>query len=204
MPAPLGVGRASVVSHSDFLGGKKVNRSLAFVIVATVLGLAACTSAPAQDIAAGRPSGTAPAITDQPQQVVNTDTRLGYGSLKLGMTLEEARATGLTDLTWDSDGDGACVGDEEVAISKRYGVVRITLPAEAKTSRRIGIGSTYAEVKKAYPNVSAYRAGWSASIADNAGYSFIGSSKTEQFTDTDKVVHIKLHTYNADCSMYLL
>ncbi|WP_330271659.1 hypothetical protein OG205_31940 [Lentzea sp. NBC_00516] len=182
-----------------------MSRSLVFVIIAAALGLAACTTAPAPNTAAERPAGTAATtITDQPKNVVNTDTRLGYGSLKLGMTLEDARATGLTDLTWDSEGDGACVGDDAVAISKRYGVVRITLPAEAKTSKGIGIGSTYAAVKKAYPTVSAFRAGWSASIAENAGYSFIGSSETDQFADTDKVVHIKLHTYNADCSMYLL
>ncbi|MFI6100729.1 hypothetical protein ACIA8G_34700 [Lentzea sp. NPDC051213] len=159
-----------------------MNRSLVLVTIAAALGLAACTSTPAQEQnaapAAEQPAGTAPTtsevtatVSDQPQaqNVAKTDSRLGYGALKLGMTLDEARSAGLTTLTWDSPGDGTCVGDDKVAISKKYGVVRISLPADARTSKGIGVGSTYAEVKRAYPNASEYRAGWSASIADNAG-----------------------------------
>lgn len=61
-------------------------------------------------------------------------------------------AAGLTDLTWNSPGETDRVADGEAAISRQHGVERITLPAEAKTSNGIGVGSTFAEVKRAYPN----------------------------------------------------
>ena len=130
------------------------------------------------------------------------DSHLGdvHPALKLGMTLEEARAAGLTDLTWESPGDNACVADAEVAISKKHGVVRITLPWDAETSKGIGVGSTFAEVKRAYPNAFEYREGWSAKVDDNIGYAFLGSRKADHFADTDKVVRIKLSTNNPDCS----
>jgi hypothetical protein len=138
--------------------------------------------------------------------VVNVDNRVGYGALKLGMTLEEARAAGLTGLTWDSpQSDGTCVANLNVAISKKFGVVRISLPAEAKTYMGIGVGSTFAEVKRAYPDASEYRAGWSARVGDNASYSFIGGSTADgHFADTDKVVRIRLTANDADCITAML
>lgn len=145
-------------------------------------------------------------VVDQPvaQAVAKTDNRVGYGALKLGMTLEEARAAGATNLTWESEGDGTCVGDAKVAISKLHGVVRITLPAGAKTSKGIGVGSTFGEVKRLYPGASEYRDGWSASLDRNSHYAFIGSPTGEHFADADKVFKIKLASNNADCSMYML
>ncbi|MFJ8960074.1 hypothetical protein ACIRG5_11870 [Lentzea sp. NPDC102401] len=190
---------------------------LALVAAVAVSGIAACTSAPSlkQDSAPATelPSATPPAVvtevvtatvTNPPQAVVKVDGRPGYGALKLGMTLDEARAAGLTDLTWDSDGDGLCVADDQVAISKKYGVVRITLPLDARTSKGIGVGSTFAEVKNAYQAASEYRAGWSARIGDNASYSFIGSGKLDHFPDSDEVVLIKLGSSTTDCSLALL
>ncbi|GHH48918.1 hypothetical protein [Lentzea cavernae] len=182
-----------------------MNRSAVLIAIVAAFGLSACTStsAPEQNSA---PAVEQPAENTPPpaRNVAEVDNRLGYGALKLGMTLEEATAAGLTDLTWDSDGDGLCVGDDEVAISKKYGVVRITLPKEAKTSKGIGVGSTFAEVKRAYPSSSEYRAGWSSPIDYTAGYAFIGSSRTEHFTDTDEVVQITMGLSGADCAMYLL
>ncbi|MFJ5987695.1 hypothetical protein [Lentzea sp. NPDC092896] len=190
---------------------------LALIVAVAVSGIAACTSTPApkQNSAPATelPSATPPAVvtevvtatvTNPPQAVVKVDNRPGYGALKLGMTLDEARAAGLTDLTWDSDGDGICVADDEVAISKKYGVVRITLPLDARTSKGIGVGSTFAEVKDAYQAASEYRSGWSARISDNASYAFLGSGKLDHFPDTDEVVLIKLGSSNADCALALL
>lgn len=204
-----------------------MNSSIKIAIVAAVAvaGLAACTSAPEQNAPVAQspspsssqsPSSTPgtppPAVVTEivtqtvtnpplPQAVVKTDNRPGYGALKLGMTLDEARATGQTNLTWESDGDGTCVGDSKVAISKKYGVVRITLPADAKTSKGIGVGSTFAEVKKAYPDASAYRAGMSAGFDSNTFYSFLGS---EYVSDSEKVVGIKIGSRAVDCSMSML
>ncbi|WP_189156554.1 hypothetical protein [Lentzea pudingi] len=143
-------------------------------------------------------------VTNPPQAVVKVDDRLGYGGLKLGMSLEEARAAGLTDLTWNSAGEKDCVADGKVAISRKHGVERITLPAEAKTSKGIGVGSTFAEVKRAYPNASEYRAGWSAQVADNAVYAFVGGIKLVHFADTDHVVRIKLTATTVQCAMAFL
>ena len=184
----------------------KNSMKLAFFAALAVAGIAACTSAPAPvHNAAPQTSSTPQTATNTPNAnvVVKTDNRIGYGPIKLGMTLDEARAAGLTDLTWESTGDDHCVVDETLAISKRYGIVRITLPADAKTSKDIGVGSTFAEVKKAYPNASEYRhdkygysfIGWSALLNDKVEYAFLGEQK---------VVRIKLLARDADCSMAYL
>ncbi|MDX3657874.1 hypothetical protein PV646_11230 [Streptomyces sp. ID05-26A] len=193
---------------------------IAFVAALAVAGIAACTSAPEQNAAPAR-STTAPSsatpppvqvvtevvtatVTNPPQAVVKVDNRLGYGGLKLGMSLEEAHAAGLTDLTWGGPGEKNCVADGEVAISRQYGVERITLPAEARTSKGIGVGSTFAEVKRAYPHASEYRAGWSAQVADNVVYAFVGGIKRVHFADTDHVVRIKMTATTVQCAMAFL
>jgi hypothetical protein len=143
----------------------------AFFAVVAFAGISACTATPA------------------PQY------QIGYGEIKLGTTLDEARAAGLTELTWQSDGD-ICVADDKLAISKRYGVVRISLPPDAKTSNGIGVGSTFAEVRNAYPNAAEFRSGWSALLNDKVEYAFLG--------DANKVVRVKLISRDADCSMAYL
>lgn len=177
---------------------------LAFFAAVAVAGIAACTSAPApvHNAAPQTSSSTPQTVTEPPKATVavKVDNRIGYGPIKIGMTLDEARAAGLTELTWQSDGDDLCVADDELAISKRYGVVRISLPVDARTSAGIGVGSTFADVKKAYPKASAYRSGWSARVNDTVGYSFLG----EPDSDANKVVRVKLISRDADCSMAYL
>jgi hypothetical protein len=143
---------------------------------------------------------TQPATNPPPQAVTKADNRIGYGSLKLGMTLEEARAAGLTNLSWENSAEPNCAGDDRIAVSKKYGIERITLPSEAKTSKGIGVGSTFGDVRKAYPDASEYRAGWSASIDANAHYAFLG----EPGSDANKVSTIKIGANNVDCSMAFL
>lgn len=145
---------------------------LVFVATLAVVGIAACTSAPA---------------------VVADD----HGALKLGMSLDEARAAGLTTLAFESDRGNECVADDKIAVSRRFGVERISLPVDARTPKGIGVGSTFGDVKKAYPNATEYRAGLSARVDDHALYSFQG----EPGSDANKVVRIKLGARDVHCSM---
>ncbi|KJK47538.1 hypothetical protein UK23_20045, partial [Lentzea aerocolonigenes] len=124
--------------------------------------------------------------------------------LKLGMTLEEARAAGLTTLTWENAAEAECVADDRIAVSKKYGIERITLPSQAKTSKGIGVGSTFGDVRKAYPAASEYRAGWSVSIDANAHYAFLGELTNERFGEADKVTKIKIGANDVYCSMAFL
>ncbi|MEU0879973.1 hypothetical protein ABZ345_15325 [Lentzea sp. NPDC005914] len=187
-----------------------MNRSLILVSAAAALALAACTSTPDSNSAPApttSTSSTTPVVTEvvtqtvtnppAPDAVTKVDGRIGYGATKLGMTLDEARAAGLTKLTWEGSVDAGCAADDKIAVSKKYGIERITLPKDAKTSKGIGVGSTFAEVKKAYPDASEYRAGWSASIDTNAHYAFLG----EPGSDANKVVAIKIGASNVECSM---
>lgn len=191
-----------------------MNRSLILVSAAAALALSACTSTP-QSSSAPAPSSTPtptspvvtevvtqpppPPVTNEPQAVTKPDGRLGYGSLKLGMTLEEARAAGLTKLTWE-DADAGCAADDRIAVSQKHGIERIMLPAEAKTSKGIGVGSTFGDVRKAYPAASEYRSGWSVTIDTNAHYAFLG----EPGSDANKVVKIKIDANDVDCPMAFL
>ncbi|MFC3899187.1 hypothetical protein ACFOWZ_47645 [Lentzea rhizosphaerae] len=168
---------------------------IAFVsAVAAALGLTACTSTPDQNAAAQTPASTpstsviteveTATVTNPPEQA---DSRPGYGALKLGMTLEEARATGQTNLSF-SEGNPFCVADGTVAISKQDGVSRITLPADGRTSKGIAIGYGIDQVRMAYPNAQEYRAGLSAQL-DGYSYAFV--------IENDSVVAIKLLSNNA-------
>ncbi|MFS8100297.1 hypothetical protein LFM09_24515 [Lentzea alba] len=204
-----------------------MNRSLVLVTIAAALGLAACTNAPAseqnaapapqtQSSTPGTSTPAPPVVTEvvtstvtnppAPQAVTaKTDNRVGYGALKLGMTLDEARAAGLTKLTWEHEnGDSTCVSDGKVTFSKKYGVVMIALPADAKTSKGIGIGSTYAEVKKAYADATSYRGGYSAKIDNASHYSFKGDEPGYGGTDASKVEAITIGASVVDCAMFLL
>ncbi|NGY61722.1 hypothetical protein G7043_22600 [Lentzea sp. NEAU-D13] len=135
----------------------------------------------------------------QPESLVKIDNRLGYGALKLHMTPEEAVAAGLEGLELEP-GAGACSIAENVAISRKYGIERITLPAESTTSLGIGVGSTVADVKKAYPNAKPFRGGFSVELNDTGGYTFSVTSKLNgPFADTDKVEAVKLMASLVEC-----
>lgn len=183
------------------------------LIAAIAAGIAACTSAPApEQQAAPAPttrttSSTTPppaVVTEvvtstvanppKPQAVVKIDDRPGYGALKLGMTLEEARAAGLPGLTLDEHPD-ACSVHGDIAISRKHGIERITLPEGARTSAGIGVGSYVAEMKRAYPNAWQYNSGFIAELNSVSKYAF----RTNAFTDTDKIFHIKLLAARVNC-----
>lgn len=198
---------------------------VAFIAAVAIAGIAACTpsqnAAPATSTESSAPGTTAPSSTSpstsvvtevvtstvtppaQPQAVAKTvDNRPGYGVLKLGMTPPEAEAAGQV-VNWGIDGDPYCRSNDKVAISLKYGIVRITLPVEAKTSAGIGVGSTYADVKKAYPAATEYRAGYSVKLQGYV-YQFQGAGNIDHFKDTDKVKQIRILAHETDCSFAVL
>ncbi|GGU21528.1 hypothetical protein [Lentzea flava] len=84
----------------------------------------------------------------------------GVGALVLGMSEADALKTkSLVEPSTPADPEGKCVAyattsvpdNNAVIISPARGIVRLTLPSIAKTQRGIGVGSTVAEVKAAYP-----------------------------------------------------
>ncbi|MFI6100683.1 hypothetical protein ACIA8G_34470 [Lentzea sp. NPDC051213] len=196
---------------------------IAFVAAIAAVGMAACTSAPNSENNAAPTSSTPTSASSQipppsvvtevvtqtvtnppkPQAVAKkVDNRPGYGALKLGMTLDEARATGMIgDL---GDYQSGCASNGVVAISKKHGVERITLPRDAKTSAGIGVGATYADVKRAYPNASEFNKGYSARITGAAVEFQSKINAYMPYKDSDTVDRIKLLALDVDCSFALL
>ncbi|GLY48130.1 hypothetical protein [Lentzea sp. NBRC 102530] len=151
----------------------------------------------AETTAVTNPAGVPlPEQPEQPEALVQVDERIGYGRLKLGMSVDEAVAVGLTGLNWGPNGNVTCTGAQNVAISKKYGIERITLPAGARTSRGIGVGSTVADVKRAYANAVPTRMGLAAQLNSVGGYQF----STYGNSDDDEIVEIKIIANRIDCA----
>ncbi|WP_433514150.1 hypothetical protein ACQP2T_00095 [Nonomuraea sp. CA-143628] len=107
-------------------------------------------------------AGVAPAANAAPAQKATLGP-FGYGSLKLGMTEAQAKATGLivrkrikaptTCATYDLKTQRYSGDRAGLFISKKQGVVTISGPGTVKTPQGIGRGSTPAQLKAAYPNL---------------------------------------------------
>ncbi|MEV6241712.1 hypothetical protein [Lentzea sp. NPDC051838] len=195
-----------------------MNRSLVLVAAAAALVLSACTSTPDSSPApTSTPESTStppPVVVTEmvtqtvtnppkPDAVVQTDNRLGYGPLKLGMTLDEVKATGMAPADFGAEERLGCWVSREVVVSKKLGLVLIKLPADARTSAGIGVGSTVADVKKSYPEAKEYRDGFETKLGADASLAFLSISKTNSmfFADNDEIVAIKILANGADCAM---
>ncbi|MER7133601.1 hypothetical protein [Streptosporangium saharense] len=86
----------------------------------------------------------------------------GYGAVKLGMTVTQAKKTG--DVVKKLPGDGGCSGWDlknfptpkdavGVYISPNVGLAAIFAAKGMRTPEGIGIGSTAKQVKTAYPQI---------------------------------------------------
>lgn len=129
---------------------------------------------------------------------------LGYGALTLGMTAEQALATGLIVPDMEGTGPG-CTGYDladrptppdnwSVVISPNYGLVTINDKTGIPTPEGIAVGSTFAQTKAAYPDITAYTNEHRAAVPGNttAIYTF-------SFGPDHRLNHLALEDPRQDC-----
>jgi hypothetical protein len=183
-----------------------MNRSIVLAAV-TAFTVAACTATPEPDRATSTPPAPGPATSVVTEVVTHTvtnpakpDDRVGYGALKLGMTLEEAKATGLAGTDFHVVRDGQCTYNDRITVTAGGGVERIVLPKDARTSAGIAAGSTLADVKKAYPNATEDGLGYFAEIPGDARFLFETADTLVPRQPADQVTTIKLFKRRLDCT----
>jgi hypothetical protein len=125
----------------------------AYALALSLLALAACQQDPPPQGAQG---SFVPPLTVE-----------GYGDMRIGMTLAEARLVSgqaMTNEALEPDVPGACNeqqytttdGDQIWLMFEGDKLTRVTASSEApraRTTENVGVGSTGAEVRAAYPNV---------------------------------------------------
>jgi hypothetical protein len=136
-------------------------------------------------------------------QVLGPD---GYGDLKLGMTAAEVDATGLATLQPYADPGAACQtmsiagwgqtvnptisGDVHGFVSKLHGLAIIYAQPGMHTPEGIGVGSTVAEVKAAYGDLTGSDA-YNTTPVNGISYFFL--------TDGAKVTAFQIELADEDC-----
>lgn len=132
----------------------------------------------------------------------------GYGALRLGMTAEQADATGVID-SWDrADGPacssanlkGAPADQGTVTVSPRVGVAAIDAHGDLRTPEGIRIGSTRSAMRRAYPDWKlVYEPGQGA---DGRGIAEVPGNSEAYYrivTARGKVSELTLQAKNQDC-----
>ncbi len=161
--------------------------------ILTVLALAACGSGPKTSNAASTPS-------TPPDYTLSAD---GYGKLRLGMTVDQAKATG--ELGAKKAGDN-CQGYDlaafpteadtvSVYFSQQHGLVGIFANDMMATKEGIKLGSTIQQVKAAYPKAAEAENGITVDVpGSTTAYYTIGITE-----NTKNVAELGLATKNQDC-----
>jgi hypothetical protein len=141
---------------------RNVRRALILTGLAGLLMLAACGK---EEAGSASPAGGSPATAaasagaDPSKSDPSKLGPFGYGGITLGQSAAEVKAAGV-DVR---DPDAPCSGSADikgpngyagVSISAKYGVYLISARDPIPTPEGIKIGSTLAEVKKAYPEMT--------------------------------------------------
>ncbi len=183
-----------------------MNRAIVAVTVAAALALTACTATPEPDRPTSTPPTPGPATSVVTEVVTHTvtnpakpDDRVGYGALKLGMTLEEAKATGQAGTNFHDAGNGQCTYNDRITATRQGGVERIVFPKDARTSAGIGVGATLTDVRKAYPSAAEESLGYFVEIPGDARLLFETADTLVPRKPTDQVSAIKLFKRQLAC-----
>ncbi len=137
---------------------------LTAAVAAAALTLAACTSAGSVSASSSSASTTTPVNTPTPSAAATGGPLVlgpnGLGPLLLGMSIDDAKGTGLVDHI-DAPNQGCVNGlltgehtkPEEAAlfVSAQFGVAAIYAYGDIATPEGITLGSTYEQVHAAYP-----------------------------------------------------
>jgi hypothetical protein len=172
-------------------------------------GEAAPAGSPAQTTAAptARPPTTTPPTSSPPSAPATSEPRLlgpnGYGTLKLGMTERQARATGLlTDYTGKACTFAylrdASTGEGLVWLSSaNRGIIAIEAWGDVETPEGVHIGMSGADMRRAYP-------GWQSvdpGSTDGRGYAATanGAAIYRIVVANGKVSELTLQHPHQDC-----
>jgi hypothetical protein len=199
----------------------RIITTVAAALVAT-LALTACAASPEHMSGDAAPAGaaaTSPSTTPSatPSTAPSTPSAapsstaskepvrlgpLGYGALRLGMTKEQALATGLLTPFVDSEGcDGAPIkaGGGQALLSPTLGIAAIQAGAKVATPEGVQIGTSLSALRRAYP-------GWKSATGDGdedaRGYAAVpGNSKAQYRIETrsSKVSSVTLQLVAQNC-----
>jgi hypothetical protein len=174
--------------------------------VACLVMLAACSATPDGTAPSGvtnaqsaTPVGPGATPAGSPSLRAAVLGPAGFGELKLGMTRQQAEATGLIAPFQDQTVSGACSGRSQlrgapaeegvVFHHEQLGVAVIVAYADVKTPEGIGIGSSADDVFRAYPDWKSFsdpgeRTGrGGAKVPGNAKASYLISITNAVVTD---------------------
>lgn len=207
--------------RSSDQGGVGMRASTATVMMSAVLvGLVGCAATPPGTHSTAAPASTADA-TIAPTPIPSIDPAtltnlgpLGVGPLRLGMTKAEVGGTGAasgvsgTDGTCGTPADGRLVGalpaDDTDLVGQLFfststgKLVIIAATPGQSTPEGIHLGSSAAQVKKAYPK-------WKPDEGPDRGAGLVAVKGNKQATyriyvDADQVMELSLQSRVQDCT----
>lgn len=162
----------------------------AFAVAALVAGgvaLAGLGGPTSMPPAGPAPSTVTKTVSVEPSTPVSGS--VGYGVLKLGMAEADAVSTGFLTRgpddslgchTYFTQGHPDAVG--AVVISPTAGVVRITLPDDAKTSMGISVGASVADLKARYPKAVEHDFGFTVTANGTPSWVYVFLVESEAVT----------------------